>query len=183
MTLNVWLALLTIILPCVALAENSIPALPLPDGAAMIFNIGSPDAAGYRIVVLPSGKAISVDGAGRGQGQLPADMANRFFLDLGAAMPLSQLPAVTCTKTAIAPLPTFVTFHGERSADLSCGGGDKSAALLGDALAIARTLYVSNFRAKAMRIFFTPGAQPAEIPSATPPPSYPSGGYGSMGGY
>src|SRR5579864_8995106 len=78
MKLKIWLmALVTVILPCVARAENSVPLLPAPDGAAMILNAGSADAAGYRIVVLPSGKAISVDGAGRGQGQLSGDMADR----------------------------------------------------------------------------------------------------------
>lgn len=185
MKLKIWLsALVTVILPCVARAENSVPLLPVPDGAAMILNAGSADAAGYRIVVLPSGKAVAVDGAGRGQGQLPGDLADHFFRDLTSAMPLSQLPAGLCTMTAIVPLPTFVTFRGERSTDVSCRGNDKSSALSSDVQAIARTLYVANYRVRAMRIFFGAGGQPAQPVQAQPataPPSYPSGGYGHMG--
>jgi hypothetical protein len=187
MKLQMWLsALVTITLPCAALAENSVPLLPAPNGAAMILNVGSADAAGYRIVVLPSGTATSVDGAGRGQGQLPTDIADRFFRDLSASMPLSQLRAGSCAKTPTASLPTFVTFRGERSTDVSCRGNDKSSALFSDVQAIARALYVANYRVRAMGIFFAPGGQPApsafQPQPATPPPSYPSGGYGHMGG-
>lgn len=185
MKLKIWLsAFVTIILPSVALAENTVPPLPVPAGAAMILNAGSVDAAGYRIVVLPSGKAIAVDGAGRGQGQLPGDLADRFFRDLTTAMPLSQLLASACTTTATALLPTFVTFRGERSTDVNCRGNDKSSALSSDVQAIALALYVANYRVRAMRIIFGASGQPAPPavqPQPATPPSYPSGGYGHMG--
>ena len=184
MKLKIFLsALVMVILPGIGWAENTVPLLPIPNGAAVILNAGSADVAGYRIVILPSGKATSVDGAGRWRGQLPGDLADRFFRDLTAAIPLSQLPATSCTKTAIAPLPTFVTFRGERSTDVSCRGNDKSSALSNDAQAIARTLYVANYRVSAMRIFFATGGQttlqPVQSQPATPP-TYPSGYYGHM---
>jgi hypothetical protein len=179
------IALLTVILPDVALAQNSVPLLPVPDGAAMILNVGSADAFGYRIVILPSGKATSIDGAGRAEGQLPADITDRFFRDLAKAMPLTQLPVSLCSQTTTTLLPTFVMFRGQRSTNVSCRSNDKSSALSEDVQAIARTLYVATYRVKAMQLYFAPGGQqvPAVVQPqpATPPPTYSPGGYGRMG--
>lgn len=173
-------ALVAVALPSSAWGAVSVPALPVPVGAAMILNAGSDDLAGYRIVVLPSGKTTAIDGAGRWQGQVPADLADRFFRDLTAAMPLTQLASGPCAKAPSAPLPTTVSFQGQNSADVSCRADDKSSALSNDAQAIARALYISNYRVSAMRFLFGSGAQYVPVSaSATAPPSSSSGGYGT----
>ncbi len=179
-----------LIVPAGAFAENATPPpanavtpLPVPAGAAMIFNSGSADLAGYRIVIAPDGGG-GVDGAGKGQRQLSADLTHALFLDLAAAAPLSKLPSSSCAAGAAAVTPVVVSLGAETSPELTCPSDPKATALLEDIRAITRALYVTNYKIRAVSHFGGSG-QPgsstdvsAPVPVVTPAPS--SGG---MGGY
>ncbi|GEM_PF-5301847 len=185
MKAHIWSALVvSLVVGSPAAAHGQVAALPLPAGAAMILNTGDSATTGYRIVVLPSGVTTSVDATGVAHGQLPQALADRFFRDLSAAMPLSQLPSSSCANAAAMTLPTFLTVSGQRSSNIDCGSDPKTSALSWDAQAIARALYVSNYRVMPGRIYFQSngGGLPAPAPVQQPPsmPTYPSG-YGTMG--
>ncbi len=169
-------------LAAAALGANTVPPLPVPDGAVVILNTGSADLAGYRIVISPSGKTESIDGAGRGKGQVRQDLADALFRDLAAAGPLAKIAAAGCAANRATP-QTMLLWHGDQSPDLSCASA--GSALFGDVQAIARALYVANYHSKPMSVFVTPGsagsASQQVVPVATPAPAPASGGYG--GGY
>lgn len=175
------LALLTF-LPAAAFSASSVPALPVPDGAAVILNTGSAALSGYRIVISPTGKAESIDGAGRSRGQVRQDLADALFRDLTAAGALSKLDAAVCAAAATTP-KTILTWRGEQSPDLSCASS--GSALLGDVQAIARALYISTYRSKPMSVFVPQGSvgsgTQVVVPDATAAPAPPpaSGGYGA----
>jgi hypothetical protein len=181
----------TLISPAGALAENATPPpanavapLPVPPGAAMILNSGSADLAGYRVVIAPDGTAVAVDGAGKGQRQLSADLTHTLFLDLAAAAPLSRLPSSSCAAGAAAVTPIVVSLGAETSPELTCPSDPKATALLEDIRAITRALYVTNYKIRAVSHFGGTGQAgsstdvSAPVPVVTPAPS--SGG---MGGY
>lgn len=173
-------------LPTSARTANSVPTLPVPDGAAVILNTGSAELSGYRIVIAPTGKAESIDGAGRSKGQVRQDLADALFRDLTAAGALSKLDAAACAAAATSP-KTVLTWHGEQSPDLSCA--NSGSALLSDVQAIARALYVSTYRSKPMSVFVPQGSagsgsqEVVPVATAAPAPPPASGGYGGYGGH
>lgn len=121
-------------------ASPPVPALPVPRGSAVILDTGSSNTLGYRIVVQPSGSAEYVMGDATHGGRLPNALAVRFFRDLSAAMPLSQLRANQCMKSASFGISLFVWWRGQRSPDVSCSGPPEVAALNADLSGIASAL-------------------------------------------
>lgn len=162
----------------------TLPPLPVPKEAAVIYNPGNVAFTGFRIVVQPSGTTASADATGKMNGQLPASLASTFFADLAAATPLSKLPTVLCDSTPNAAKSIIISWHGDRSPDLGCAGSPQGAALFADAQAIARQLYVAAYRTGSVPMMGTGGPGPS-VPSAgssasQPPPSNPNpypGGY------
>ena len=170
-------------LPCAAAAASTPVQPPVPTGGIAIVSPGTPDLAGYRIVVAPNGDAVAVDLAGRSQRMLPANLTKSLFADTAAAMPLSKLPASPCSHSANAPAPVMVSFGGETSPDVVCVTGDKGAALFTDVQNITRTLYVSNLRSGHVPYFAAGQSNQPAQPAAPspPPPALPPGGYGGYG--
>jgi hypothetical protein len=116
----------------------------VPGNTAVIINSGSTNMIGYRIYITPSGELSYVAGNGQGQGKLSSGLKRRFFRDLAAAMPLSQLPVSSCIKSISFGTSTVVQLGGERSPDLSCPGNAQAEALSHDLTAIAQFLHVTN---------------------------------------
>lgn len=137
---------------------TSVPNLPLPSNAAMIFNPGSGDFAGFRIVVEPSGSAVAVDGAGRASSELQPDVVQKFFNDLAAAGPLSALSSGSCgsatpdtqTTTVEVNSAVVVTWRGQRSPALTCVSDPRAVKILLDATEIQHALYVQAYRKRTM---------------------------------
>jgi len=168
-------------LPFALLGAGSIPQLRIPTNAVLIHNPGNGDYTGFSIVVEPNGAAWSIDGAGRGQGQLQSDVAQALFRDLSAASPLQQLPARSCpnapgglTTTSVgANAAIILTWKGQRSPDLSCSDDPRAQKLLFDATTIQRALYVQAYRVRTGIVFGLAGAGSVtgSSPQAPPPPT------------
>ena len=180
-------------LPSVALGDAGPPPLPVPAGGVVIVSPPTGDLIGYRIVVAPSGDATAVDGAGRAQRALPPSVVSALFADVSAAMPLSKLPALACAPTPKAPTPLLVSYRGETTPDVTCANDPKAAALFADAQAVARALYVANYRSRSITLHSgAGGSQPATssgpaagpaIPSMPAPAPMPVPVPGGYGGY
>lgn len=95
---------------------------------------------GYKITVAPSGNVSYVTGKRSGQGKLTAALTQKFFQDIKAAMPLSQLPKLGCMKSTSFGASTIIILGSERSPDVSCPGNPKATALNEDAEAIVKVL-------------------------------------------
>jgi hypothetical protein len=120
---------------------------------AEVMNTGSTNSPAYRIVISSSGHAnYTVTGRRGVRGPsaansskatavtLPASLTKKFFKDLGAAMPLSAMPAGQCAKSVSFGSSTYVIYRGETSPDITCPGDSKQQALLDDAQKILRLL-------------------------------------------
>lgn len=169
-------------LPVAVRGDVNPSPVPVPPGGVVIVSPPTGDLAGYRIVIAPSGDAVAVDGAGRAQRALPPSVVKTLFGDLEAAMPLSKLPASACVRSSKTPTPLLVSYRGETSPDLTCAADAKQVALYSDAEAIVHTLYVANYRSRAVSHYS--GSNPSgnsSVPAAqpAPPDPYPQG----MGGY
>ena len=183
-----WLpALLTVlVMTAPAAADTPVPLLPLPAGSVMIFSPGNADFIGYRIILAPSGDAVAVDGAGRAQRSVAPKLAKALFDDLAAAAPLSKLATTPCSPPATVVAPLLITFANDTTPNIGCNADANEAVLLADAQAIARALYVANYRSRTVSHFVT-GAQAAsgaQLPAPAAPapaPAPPSGGYGGYG--
>ncbi len=150
-------------LAVVFLGASNVPTLPLPANAAMIYNPGSGDYAGFRIVVNPDGRAISIDGAGHSSAQLQSDVVEKFFNDLAAVGPLEQLSGKPCTSSADDNSPTTVevnssitiSWKGQHSPALSCATDPRAQRLLLDATQIQHALYVQAYRTRNLVTYGT----------------------------
>src|SRR5215469_6710980 len=93
-----------ILAPALAIAllgASPVPQLPVPKGAATIYDPGSGDYSGFRIVVQPDGHAVAVDGAGRSSLDLQTDVSDRFFADLQRASLAVKNPTSECATDSI----------------------------------------------------------------------------------
>ena len=141
------------------LGASSVPTLPVPKGAAMIFNPGNGDYSGFRIVVTPNGHATAVDGAGRASNDLQPDLAQRFFEDLTVAAPAGKDASKQCSTTSESPTNAEVNaaiaivWNDRRWNDLRCATDSRAARLADDAAAIERTLYVQAYRQRMMYVY------------------------------
>ena len=106
--------------------------------AAVIVNSGSTNTAGFRIVVEKSGKATYTAtrrGSSKPQtNKLSKSLAKRFFADLQAARPLTQLPSQGCMKSASFGTAMTIELDGDTTPDLNCGdhGNSRMKALIQD---------------------------------------------------
>jgi len=125
------------------LFSQSAPA-GVPSTTAIVVNSGSTNFMGYQIAVAPSGSVSYVMGKKSGKGQLTATLTQKFFQDIKAAMPLSQLPKQGCIKSTSFGTSTVIILGSERSPDVSCPGNPKQMALNEDAEAIAKLLKIGK---------------------------------------
>ena len=114
--------------------------------AAVIVDSGSTNAPGFRIVVKPSGKAELTSRNVTKRSQVPEVLAKRFYADLEALKPLSNIPARHCMKSASFGTTRTIQYGGQESPDLSCGGhGDaRLEALIQDTNEIVSALAASG---------------------------------------
>jgi hypothetical protein len=103
------------------------------DAPAVIVNSGSTNTAGFRLTLTRSGEAEYTPMARKygPQGASPTEpvrrkipdvLAQRFYANLDAAKPLSELPKERCMKSASFGTTTMIQFGGEATPDLSCPG-------------------------------------------------------------
>jgi len=145
-------ASLALAVPTVALAVAPVPYVAVPRGGAVILNTGSTNTLGYRIALGRDGSATYVQpGRAPQRGRLPTAVANKFWSDVRSGMPLSQIHAGTCMKSASFGISLFVWWHGQRSNDLSCPLDDRARGLAADATTIANALGI-----KTMSSHFVP---------------------------
>lgn len=148
-------------LAIVLLGASNVPNLPMPSNAAMIYNAGTGDYAGFRIVVTPDGHAIAIDGAGHTSTQLESDVASKFFNDLASAGQLNQLSAQPCVADVNAPTTVEVnasitiTWKGQHSPGLTCATDGAAQRLLLDATQIQHALYVQAYRKRNLITYGT----------------------------
>ena len=99
------------------------------------------DRRGHRISLARDGRAEVSVGNSLTTRYVDRDLAERFFADLVAAQPLSQLSVdVGCVQSTSFDRSTYVTFGSERTPDLSCPGGPRAQVLREDVAAIASAL-------------------------------------------
>ena len=104
---------------------------------------GSTNIPDYRISLSRGGRAEVALRNNLTTKDVPADLAERFFADLSAAMPLAQLPVgQPCFKSASFGSSTFITFASQRSPDLACASGPRAQVLMGDVAAIKHALNI-----------------------------------------
>lgn len=158
--------LATLVVSALAIANlgaSNVPSLPLPPNSAMIYNPGTGDYAGFRIVVDPDGRAISVDGAGHSSTQLEAAVAAKFFDDLISVGSLGALSAKSCSNAGAQTSPTtvevnsaiFISWKGQHSPALSCVTDARAQRLLLDATQIQQALYVQAYRKRNLVTYGT----------------------------
>ena len=178
--------ILATVLALALLGASPVPQLPVPKGSAVIFDPGSGDYSGFRIVVQPSGHAVSVDGAGRFALDLQNDVSDRFFADLQSASRASKNPTAQCSA-GTAPVSEDVTikWNGKAWSGLTCATDAQLAALADDARTIERALYVQTYRSRPMYVYIgTNGPEYASQSGGVYGTNalYPaSGGYSSFG--
>ncbi|HEY9723733.1 MAG TPA: hypothetical protein V6D47_17100 [Oscillatoriaceae cyanobacterium] len=117
------------------------------NGASMvtISLTGSPTLDGLQVRISPSGLAyITQPNTGTVRsGVLPAEMTDRFFADLVAAMPIDQhLPGTCDMGTVWGATPILISLGGAPSANLLCPGDSRTRALHDDVLTVLSELNV-----------------------------------------
>ncbi|HXW50643.1 MAG TPA: hypothetical protein VEJ41_01530 [Candidatus Acidoferrales bacterium] len=173
------LAIAALAVACLGAA--SVPTLPMPSNGAMIYNPGTGDYSGFRIVVSPDGRAIAIDGAGHASTQLENDVVAKFFSDLASAGPLAQLSAKPCTANVNAPTTVevnsaiIISWKGQHSPALTCATDASAQRLLLDATQIQRALYVQAYRKRNLATYGT-----SYDLSAANAAAYDGGGYGGI---
>jgi len=101
----------------------------------------------YTISVLPSGQATYTVCDTQGTGEISPSLTTRFFNDISAAEPLSQLPYKSCAKSVSFGTTTKVEYKKQTSPDVSCPSSDsKVTDLYNDAEAIQQELGFSTNR-------------------------------------
>jgi hypothetical protein len=110
-----------------AISVAGLAAAPMP---ANIVNSGSTNADGFRIAVDRSGAGeYTVMRRGRRKQPeapepirrtIPDALVHRFYTDLEAAQPLSELPHRGCFKSASFGTTLKIEFGDQESPDLSC---------------------------------------------------------------
>jgi hypothetical protein len=110
---------------------------------AIITSAGSTNLPDYRISLSRGGQAEVALHNSLTSREVPANIAERFFADLTAAMPLAQLPVgQPCFKSASFGSSTFINFANQRSPDLGCATGPQAQLLIADVAAIKHALNI-----------------------------------------
>ncbi|GAC1545484.1 MAG: hypothetical protein NVS3B16_14910 [Vulcanimicrobiaceae bacterium] len=112
-------------------------------GDATIANSGSTNTAGYTVVVHPDFSADVSAGGATERKTVDARRARRLFATLRAAMPLGDLPAGRCMKSASFGSVTTIAYGGQTTPDLSCGGGTTLRDLARAANAVVEQLHLA----------------------------------------
>ncbi len=116
---------------------------------ASIVNSGSTNAPGYTITVAADGSSTtSLNAHVPESGHIDAALATKFYADLASAVPLQNLPAVGCMRSASFGSSTVIFWRGARTPDLSCAQNDIERTLAADAAAIVRALDIKTTRDK-----------------------------------
>ncbi|WP_322695758.1 hypothetical protein [Nostoc sp. DedSLP03] len=137
---SVLLATPLYVLPLRILAQT-----PNPKQPAVIINSGSTNTCKYRIHVLPSGKATYTVCDRKGAGEIKVNTATKFFNDILAAKPLSNLAYKPCVKSVSFGTSTQVRYQGQTSQDISCPSNDSRVTnLYDDAKSIQQELNFST---------------------------------------
>jgi len=131
---------------------------------ATIISSGSTNKDSYTIVLARTGDAeftrepgdkTEMTGVSTVKSKIATELANKFFIDLEAAMPVSNLPTEGCSKNDSLGSATYVTVSGQKSPDLGCSRDPRKSSLYDDI-----TLITSTFASK--------DAAP-ELPGDNPP--------------
>ena len=117
------------------------------ENPGVIVNSGSTNTCPYTISVLHSGQATYTVCDTQGSGEISQSLTTRFFHDISAAEPLSQLPDTSCAKSVSFGTTTKVEYKKQTSPDVSCPSSDsKVKNLYDDAEAIQQELGFSTNR-------------------------------------
>ncbi|HVE14833.1 MAG TPA: hypothetical protein VNI01_15665 [Elusimicrobiota bacterium] len=118
---------------------------------AVVEDSGSTNAAGYGMVIMPSGivrfgpngkggRVIARSlASGSGSQKVSPALIQRFYADLDSLMPISGLARGRCAKSASFGSTTTITYRGQISPDLQCVEND-ARKLLEDVREIQREL-------------------------------------------
>ena len=117
-----------------ASAASDLPVRRMPrnaphidPGDAVIRNSGSTNTAGF-LVVVHQDYSADVYGAGDAEHKsVGAPQAKWLFEKLQAAMPLGDIGAAHCMKSASFGSSTTIAYEGQMTPDLSCGAGSDAA--------------------------------------------------------
>jgi len=124
--------------------SSYVPPGRIPVDLPVVATINTTDSTnrrGYRISLARDGRAEVSVGNSLTTRYVDRDLAERFFADLVAATPLSQLSIdVGCVRSTSFGRSTYVSFGSERTPDLSCPGGPRAQVLRDDVAAIASAL-------------------------------------------
>jgi hypothetical protein len=119
---------------CVCIAQA--PAPGPRNTEAVVVSSGSTNTSGFRIRIELSGEAAYTnvprrlappalnDSAVPLRAMLPGPLIRRFFDDLTAAGPLSDLPRSHCMKSASFGTTLIIEFDGNTTPDLRCPATD-----------------------------------------------------------
>ncbi len=131
------------------------PRMNGPDttnGGVTIVNSGSTNTAGYTIVVHPDFSAdVTADGATETK-SVAAPQGRWLFAKVRAAMPLGQLPGERCMKSASFGSSTTISYDGQRTPDLQCGGDATMRELLRTANVIVEQLQIPLRRMRGIQL-------------------------------
>jgi len=114
--------------------------------AALIENSGSTNFEGFAIAVETSGSALIREPNGVRRGSISAATAKSLFSLLAANRRLGRIAVDHCMKPVSFGSTTTVTWRGQRTPDLSCGGSAAAQDLSRTAGAIERQLGVEPQR-------------------------------------
>jgi len=109
-------ALLSVV-PLKAVAQTA-------ESPGIIVNSGSTNTCPYTISVLPSGQATYTVCDSQGSGEISSSLTTKFFDDIRAAEPLSELPYMSCGKSVSFGTKTKVDYKKQTSPDVSCPSTD-----------------------------------------------------------
>ena len=110
--------------------------------AAIIENSGSTNFAGFKIAVESNGSALVSEPGGVRRGTVSRATTKWFFSHLATDRPLDRLAVDRCVKPVSFASTTTVTWLGQHSPDLLCGGSGAATELNRTIGAIERQLGV-----------------------------------------
>lgn len=167
------------VLALVALATSF--ALASRRDGVVIRNTGSTNFSGYTIKLWSDGTASVVRSNRAGEaleqpktGDVPLDLARKFFSDLKAAKETGNVIGRSCMKSASFGTSTVVQYHGWTSPDLECPGDGSVVSLASEAHQIAQVLGVRSTPVRRPLMPNEPRRPEAAPTQASPMPESPS---------
>jgi hypothetical protein len=110
--------------------------------AATIHKSGSTNTLSWDMIVNRDGlvKITVEDNPEARENTIPDPLANKFFADLDAAMPINNLPTPDCLKSVSFGTVTTITYNNQTSPDISCPVNDHEKGLYTDVLQMEKLL-------------------------------------------